>query len=91
MRTHNENQKTANEEFFADDEDNNKDDESADKSWGTDQLSGTNLMPKTRNMQSLPKTGEACDRWGVSSEAATDIINTYLMELGSLTLQNMAA
>ena len=41
-------------------------------------------------MQPLPKTGEACDRWGVSSEAAADIINTYLMELGTITPQNMA-
>ena len=36
-------------------------------------------------MKAIPKTGQACDRWGVYSEAAADIINTYLMELGILT------
>ena len=91
LRIDAENKKRANEEFFAeDDEGNNIGDENSDKNWEPDQPSGAIPKPKTRNMQPLPKTGEACDRWGVSSEAAADIINTYLMELGTLTPENMS-
>ena len=45
-------------------------------------------MPKTRNYIPLPRTGQACDRHGVSSEAAADIINAYATDMGFLTPEN---
>ena len=93
LRTEAEQQKTANEEFFANDDeedDNVNDDQSFDKNYVPDEPIASTSCPKTRNMQPLPKTGAACDRWGVHSEAAADIINTYLMELGTLTPETMA-
>ena len=85
-----------NEDFFAEDEGDAEyegdaeEDLKSDKTWEQEEPTKSDPLPKTRNMQPIPKTAEACDRWGVPSEAAADIINTYLMELGTLTPENMA-
>ena len=86
LRTEAELQKTVNEEFFAEEEEEVQEDSVSDKDWEHQEP----IVPKPpqRNMQPVPKTGEACDRWGVYSVAAADIINTYLMELGILTPEN---
>lgn len=96
LRSEAEIQKKVNEDFFAEDEgdaENEGDAEEdlkSDKTWEQEEPTKLDQLPKRRNMQPIPKTGEACDRWGVGSEAAADIINTYLMELGTLTPENMA-
>ena len=86
LRTEAELQKTVNEEFFAEEEEEVQEDSVSDKDWEHQEP----IVPKPpqRNMQPVPKTGEACDRWGVYSVAAADIINTYLMELGILIPEN---
>ena len=89
LRTEAEIHRAANEEFFAKDDDDIKEDPK-DKTWELQDHIGPKPLPGSRNMKAIPKTGQACDRWGVYSEAAADIINTYLMELGILTPANMA-
>ena len=89
LRTEAEIHRAANEEFFAEDDDDIKEDPK-DKTWELQDHIGPKPLPGSRNMKAIPKTGQACDRWGVYSEAAADMINTYLMELGILTPANMA-
>lgn len=75
----------ANREFFAEQED--CDDDTKDMDWMPD-ASISEKGPQTRNRHALPRTGAACDRWGISSRAAADIVNSYAMDIGFLTDSN---
>ena len=81
-------QAEANAEFFAESGSEAADNEkkqSDDPDWDPNIPS---TGPKTRNYFPLPRTGQACDRRGISSEAAADIINAYSMDMGFLTDEN---
>ena len=81
-----EQQEVANAEFFSESGTESDDGQNNDPAWAPNTPSTPTT--KTRNYCPLPKTGQACDRRGVSSEAAADIINAYSMDMGFLTPQN---
>ena len=90
-RDESERQKEANAEFFSDPSTEEAIEEEAkekDPDWDPDLPSTSSNLPKTRNYHPLPKTGQACDLRGISSEAAADIVNAFAEDMGLLTHEN---
>ena len=85
-----EDQAEANRVFFEEEADGEMEETmlSSDKDWEPKAASHTNSVPQTRNLHPLPKTAQACDRWGVSSKAGADIVNSYALDMGFLTPEN---
>ena len=91
-----ENNAVATREFFAEEaeeaegeeKDDVEDQEKNDPTFGLDGPKSADPGPKTRNTHALPKTGAACDRWGISSKAAADLVNSFAIDMGMLTDSN---
>ena len=88
-----ENNAVATREFFAEEaegeeKDDVEDQEKNDPTFGLDGPKSADPGPKTRNTHALPKTGAACDRWGISSNAAADLVNSFAIDMGMLTDSN---
>ena len=83
-----ENNAIANQEFFAEEAEVDPG-EKEDPDFVQD-ASTLAQGPKTRNTHPLPKTGAACDRWGISSKAAADIVNSFTIDMGLLTEEDKA-
>ena len=82
-------QQLATSDFFSEANSDSDDDDNAvaDPNWEADQPSTSSGIRRTRNLHCLPRTGQACDRRGVSSEAAADIINAFAIDMGLLTAE----
>ena len=80
----------ANTEFFSEPEPEGaeEEDKKKDPDWDEGCPSTSTDMPKTRNYHPLPKTCQALDRRGVSSEAGADIVNSFAEDMGLLTQEN---
>ena len=84
-----EHQVQANQEFFGEEDELEEDkDKDLDTDWKPNLPTTSNSTPQTRNMHPLPRLAQALDRWGVSSKAGADIVNSYALDMGFLTAEN---